>query len=126
MSLNEINKLKQTINLYDNKKKEYFLLKWKHIINYIGHFMWNELSSTIKAIIDNNENNININDKINYKYYNDDDSIKIIKNELLKRNLDKEIIQYIDILIKNSKSFIPISIIRNKGLFVTFVIAFYP
>ena len=114
MSLKEINKLKEAINVYD-VKQEVFLLKWKHIINYINHFMWDKLSSIIKAIIDNNDNNININDKINFE------SIKIIKNELsTKRNLDKEIIQYIDILIEKAKSVIPILTNRHKGLCVMF------
>ena len=69
-------------------------MKWENIINCVSHEMWTKLASTIKSIIDDKENNINIYDEPNIKSIN-----KILNILTTKRNLDKEPADYLKNLI---------------------------
>ena len=72
--------------------------------------MWKKLSLTIKSIIDDKNNNININDNVKKN------SIKIILKELTKRNLDNQQKNYLRDLIEISISFKPITQLTSLSM----------
>ena len=84
-----------------------FTLCWYHICNRVSHELYDNLSSGIKSIIDNNDN-ININDEINNESLNE-----ILKQLTENKKLNKPQIEYIQQLINRSKQFALNQVITN-------------
>ena len=85
-----------------------FALRWHHICNRLNHEMYDDISLSIKSIIDSTEH-IDINDKINSKT-----SKKILKLLTKQNNLDKLQTLFIEQLIKKSREFTQIKMEQTK------------
>ena len=103
------NKINEINQIFKNKKKK-FILTWNHICNRLGKHLWTNLMYDMQFIVENKKNNININD-LSKETVN-----KILNILSIKRSITKSQREYIQHLIEDSKSFIPITNANNKSL----------